>query len=295
MELNRAGPACEQGLAAAGIAADGLSKGIAMPASSRVFDFDFALARRPGRSVEHGLRAGDHAGPSFEGVAAEHAAYVAALQSAGVAVEVLPALEAFPDSIFVEDPALVFPEAAILLRPGAPSRLGERDAIRAVLARRFERVLELDGEGYADGGDVLVTPDEVVIGLSGRTDRAGAEALAARLEELGRRARIVAPSAGVLHLKTGCSLLDEETAIATPAMARSGVLAGLRQVVTAEGEEAAANALRVNEVVLLGAAFPRTRAAVEALGLEVVPLAVAEIGRIDAGLSCMSLRWRGAA
>lgn len=260
----------------------------------RVFDFDRALVRRPGRSVSGGLREGDHADPSYEGVAAEHQAYVAALGAAGVAVEVLPALEAFPDSVFVEDPALVFPEAAIVLRPGAPSRLGEAEAIRAELQSRFERVFDLDGAGHADGGDVLVTPNEVLIGLSSRTDRAGAEALAARLGEIGRPARVVQPPAGVLHLKTGCSLLDEETVIVNPAMARSGILAGFRQVVTADGEEAAANALRINEVLLLGAAFVRTRALVEALGIEVVPLAVAEIGRIDAGLSCMSLRWKQA-
>jgi dimethylargininase len=262
---------------------------------ARVFDFDFAIVRQPGRSVVDGLRQGDHASPTYEGVAAEHAAYVAALSAAGAEVEILPALEDFPDSVFVEDPALVFAGAAIVLRPGAPSRLGETQAVRTALQRRFDRVLELDGDGHADGGDVLVTPQEVLIGLSSRTDRAGAEALAVRLSELGRRARIVQPPAGVLHLKTGCSLLDEETAIATPAMAASGILAGLRCVVTSDGEDAAANALRVNDVVLLGEAFTGTRAMVEALGLKVVPLPVAQVGKIDAGLSCMSLRWRGAA
>lgn len=261
-----------------------------MPA--RVFDFDRAIVRRPGRSVVDGLRQGDHASPTFEGVAAEHAAYVAALRAAGVEVEVLPELEAFPDSIFIEDPALVFAGAAIVLRPGAPSRLGEAEAIGEVLRRRFERVLELDGDGYADGGDVLVTPGEVLIGLSSRTDRVGAEGLARRLDELGLRSRIVQPPPGVLHLKTGCSLLDETTAIATPAMAASGILDGLRLVVTPAGEEAAANALRVNDSLLIGAAFARTRGLVETPGVEVVPLDVAQIGRIDAGLSCMSLRWR---
>jgi dimethylargininase len=138
---------------------------------------------------------------------------------------------------------------------------------------------------------VLVTPDEVLIGLSSRTNQTGAEALAVRLGELGMEPRIVRPPAGVLHLKTACSLLDETTMIATPAMARSGVVAGFELVVTPAGEEAAANALRVNGVVLLGEAFPKTRALVEARGLRVVSLPVSEIGKIDAGLSCMSLRW----
>lgn len=257
-----------------------------------VYAFDRALARAPGRSVVDGLRSGGGPAPTYAGAAREHAAYVAALGAAGVEVEVLPPREAFPDSIFVEDPALVFPGAAIVLRPGAPRRLGEAEEIRTALAARFDRVLELDSDGHTDGGDVLVTPDEVVIGLSSRTDPAGAGALAERLAVLGMASRIVQPPAGVLHLKTACSLLDEETLIVTPAMARSGLLDDFDHVVTPPGEHAAANALRVNDVVLLGAAYPQTRALIEARGLKVVALEVAEIGKIDAGLSCMSLRWR---
>lgn len=257
----------------------------------RVFDFDHAIVRSPARSVTGGLRAGSGADPDYEGVRAEHTAYVRALLAAGVQVEILPPLEAFPDSVFVEDPALVFPEAAILLRPGASSRAGEAEELRPVLERRFSRVLEL-GEGYADGGDILVTPDEVLIGLSSRTDRAGAEALARLLDGLGRGSRIVQPPQGVLHLKTACSLVDETAAVATPLLAASGVLEGLDLIVTPQGEEAAANALRINDVALLGAAFAETRRRVEAMGVQVVPLEVEEIGRIDAGLSCMSLRWR---
>jgi dimethylargininase len=261
----------------------------------RVFGFDHAIVRTPARSVTGGLRGGGGPDPTYDGVKAEHAAYVRALLAAGVQVEILPPLEEFPDSVFVEDPALVFPEAAILLRPGAPSRAGEVEEMRPVLERRFERVLEMDEDGFADGGDVLVTPREVLIGLSGRTDRAGAEALARKLGEIGYRARIVSTPAGVLHLKTACSLVDDATAIATPALAGSGLLGDLETIVTPEGEQAAANALRINEVLLLGAAFPRTRELVEARGVEVVPVDVQEIGRIDAGLSCMSLRWAATA
>src|SRR5262245_26851748 len=142
----------------------------------RVFEFNSAIVRRPGRSVIKGLRA--HAGPapSYEGVLAEHEAYVAALRAAGVQVQILAALEHFPASIFVEDPALVFGEGALLLRPGAQSRLGEAQELSALLAERFPRILRLS-EGHADGGDILVTPRCVWIGLSARTDEAGAKAL----------------------------------------------------------------------------------------------------------------------
>lgn len=237
-----------------------------------------------------GLRATDRGDPSYAGIRAEHAAYVAALGSLGVAVTVLPPLEDFPDSMFVEDPALVFAQGAILLRPGAPSRAGEVREIAPILRDRFEIVLDLPS-GFADGGDVLETSQGVIVGLSTRTDRAGAEALSACLAELGREARIVETPTGVLHLKTGCSLLDEETVLCAPALAGTGIFDGLRQIITPAGEDAAANALRVNDAVMVGARYPKTVERLGAMGYAVVPLETSEIGKIDAGLSCMSLRW----
>lgn len=256
---------------------------------AEVFRFDRALARRPAATAVGGIRAVDRGAPDIALFRAEHAAYVAALEAAGVDVDVLPELADYPDSVFVEDPALTFAEAAILLRPGAPSRFGEAAELAAVLRERFETVLSLDG-GHADGGDVLVTPRAVLVGRSARTDAAGAEALVAALGRLGRAAEVVVPPPGVLHFKTACSLLDEETVLATEALAE--FFPGLRVVRVPAGEEAAANALRVNDAVLLGDGFPRTRELLDGLGYATVPLPVEETGKLDAGLSCMSLRWR---
>jgi dimethylargininase len=257
----------------------------------RVFDFTRAIARRPGRSVVDGLRDDPGAVPDYAAFVLEHEAYLAALSAAGLVVDVLEPLEAFPDSVFVEDPALVFADCAILLRPGAPSRQAERDAMRGALACHFDRVLELGDGEFADGGDILVTPDVVYIGLSKRTGRSGATALAGHLAAMDRKARIVETPPGALHFKTAVSLLSEDTLLATPAMAASGLFQGYRLLRTPDGEEAAANALRLNGVVLVGAHFPRTIDLLTSAGFTVVPLAVREVGKLDAGLSCMSLRW----
>ena len=246
-------------------------------------------------SVVDGLRERRDVAPDYAGVVAEHAAYIAALAAAGMSIAVLPPLEAFPDSVFVEDPALVFGDGAILLRPGAPSRLGEREAMRGELARRFDRVLELGDGEYADGGDVLVTPQTIFIGLSQRTSAAGAAALKAHLQTLGRKARIVETPPGVLHFKTAVSLLAEDTLLATPAMAAAGLFADFNIVPTPPDEDAAANALRVNDTVFAGAHFPRTIDALVNAGYAVKPLAVRETAKLDAGLSCMSLRWHAKA
>lgn len=257
----------------------------------RVFDFDHAIVREPATSVVEGLRSDPAAVPDFEGILEEHGAYIAALRHAGLKIDILPPLELFPDSMFVEDPALVFPEGAILLRPGAPSRLGECAEMRAPLKRHFRQVLELAGEEYADGGDVLVTPEIVFIGVSERTSRIGATALLAKLAQLGRKARIVATPRGVLHFKSAVSLLDEDVVLATRPMAESGIFAGFDILVVPEGEEAAANALRVNHAVFLGERFSRTIDLVAKHGFHIRPLPTTEIGKLDAGLSCMSLRW----
>ncbi len=253
--------------------------------------FNRAIVRMPSRSVVDGLRAVDAGAPDYEGVLREHAAYVRAFEGAGVSVRTLPALEAFPDSVFVEDTALVFTGVAILLRPGAATRRGEAAEIAEELDRRFEQVLHLE-RGTAEGGDVLTTPHAVFIGVSERTNIEGAEALVSLLALAGQRGVVVKTPPGVLHLKSDCALLDEETVLCTPRLAAAKPFPGFRVLETPEGEEGAANALRVGDKVLLSAGYPRTAdlLARESYAVEVLP--TAEIAKIDAGLSCMSLRWR---
>jgi dimethylargininase len=159
------------------------------------------------------------------------------------------------------------------------------------LEHRFERVLRLSS-GTVDGGDVLTTNERVFIGKSTRTNADGAVALTALLAELGLRGAPVDTPAGVLHFKSDCSLLDDETVLSTARLAGSRVFEGLRVVIAPEGEERAANAVRVNDRVLLSADFPRTADMLTQLGYKLVALSTREIAKIDAGLSCLSLRWR---
>jgi dimethylargininase len=256
----------------------------------RTFDFTDAIVRTPGRSVVKGILKDSEIVPEFDRVVAEHTAYVEALRSAGLSIEVLPPLEEFPDSVFVEDPALVFSGGAVLLRPGTPTRAGESEPMRAVLQRRFHTVLELPGGLYADGGDVLPMANAVFIGLSRRTNRNGAEALSGLLRQLGLPARIVETPAGSLHLKSAVSALDGETVLTSAAIAGSGIFSGFSTIVTPD-EEQSAHALRINGVVFVPAHFPRTADLLASRGYDVRPLEVVEIRKLDAGLPCMSLRW----
>ena len=254
------------------------------------FDFDHALLRKPGRSIVHGLRAGGVA-PEYDSILAEHAGYAAALEQAGLQIDILEPDEAHPDSMFIEDPALVFAEGAILLCPGAPSRVSEAASLRGALAKRFGRIEALD-EGHADGGDILIMPNIVMIGLSSRTDRAGAEALGRIVAGFGLPSRIVAPPRGALHLKTAATLIDETTVLTTPEGAESGLFAGLRHIVVDPDERGAANALRANDFLLVSRQYPRTAERLAGADFRLVEVDTRHVARLDGGLTCMSLRYK---
>ncbi|MDF7777330.1 arginine deiminase family protein [Sphingomonas sp. AOB5] len=264
-----------------------------MDAAMSCHHFTHAILRTPGRSVVGGLHAGGGPRPDYDAVLREHAAYADALRAAGLTIDILDPIEAFPDSIFVEDPALVFGEGAILLNPGADTRRGEVEEIAPALHRHFGDLHRVT-EGYADGGDVMVTPDRVLIGLSARTDAVGAQALVEVLGRLGRKAEVVDPPREALHLKTIATLIDEETILTTPAGAASGLFAGFRTIVLDADEAPAANALRINETLLLSDGFPRIAERLDREGYRLKLLDTAHVARIDAGLSCMSLRWNAA-
>ena len=255
-----------------------------------IFEFDRALVRQPGQSVIHGLSSQAGPRPSYADIEREHAEYVQALRGCGLSVDLLPPLEDYPDSIFVEDPALVLGDSAIVLRPGAQTRLGEVTDMERVLRERFANVLALR-QGFADGGDMLLTPEGMLIGLSRRTNPEGAAELSGLLRQLGIGSRIVNTPADTLHLKSDCSLIDASCILCTVALELSGLFSGYHTLVVPNTEKRAANSLRVNDTVLVGEEFPLTIDLLRRNGYAVRALPVAAIGKLDAGLSCMSLRW----
>ena len=121
------------------------------------YTFTHAVVRQPAKSIINGLRAVDRGSPDYDQMICDHDDYVEALTCAGVEVICLTALDKFPDGQFVEDTALCLPKAAILMRPGAPSRLGEVNEIAPKLRELFEDVYEIDNHGHIEGGDILVT------------------------------------------------------------------------------------------------------------------------------------------
>jgi len=255
------------------------------------YNFTHAIAREPARSCVEGLRAADTGTPDIDVFRRDHARYVETLRSTGADVTVLPALEAYPDSVFIEDAALCFPEGAIVTRPGAPSRRGEADEIAPVLTRFYDDIVTVDAPGFLDGGDVLATGREILVGQSARTDAAGIAELERIAERWGYAVRQVDTPEGVLHFKTDCSLLDDETILATRRLSATGCFDGYRVVHTADGEEAAANAIRFNDLVLMPAGFPATADMLASHGYDIREIGNTEAAKLDGGMSCLSLRF----
>ncbi|MEM9046161.1 MAG: dimethylarginine dimethylaminohydrolase, partial [Pseudomonadota bacterium] len=138
-------------------------------------------------------------------------------------------------------------------------------------------------------GDIMVTETEVLVGLSARTDVAGVAALEEIVEGLGLRLRILDMPDTILHFKTGCGLLDEETIFAIPELTAS--FAGYRVIECPKGDAPAANLIRFNDKVFVSAAYGRTQDLLSSAGYEVVAIDNSQAEKVDGGLSCMSLRF----
>lgn len=228
---------------------------------------------------------------SVELATSQHASYVAALEAGGYSIVRIDADDAHPDCLFVEDTAVVVGKHALVTRPGHESRRGEGDAVASLL-RKHVRLHRATAPATIDGGDVLVAGGRVFVGLSRRTNREGASAIAAIAEPQGMTVDVV-PVGDVLHLKSGLSALDDRTVLWHRAACEREALAGLRVVEVPGDDPEAANVVRLADGrILVGSHHPEVVEIVESLGFETLTVDVTEIARADGGLTCMSIRLR---
>ena len=221
--------------------------------------------------------------------AEQHTAYEQALRNAGLELARLPDLPEDPDAVFVEDTAILLGQHAIITRPGARTRIGEIESTAAGLAGRFE--LHRIENGHLDGGDVLRIGKRLYVGLSSRTDREGADALAALARLIGFE--VIAANVGAcLHLKTGATFAGAD-ASGTPVLLYDRDCLDASQFADVEplavAEAAAANCVRAGERLILPAGNPRTADMLRKRGFDVCEVDVSELQKAEAGVTCMSL------
>jgi dimethylargininase len=224
---------------------------------------------------------------------AEHAAYERVLASCGFTVRRLPPLPDHPDSVFVEDTAVVLDEVAVLARPGAPARRGEVESVRDPLAD-YRPVCPIEAPGTLDGGDVLVLDREIVIGRSARTNAVGAARFEAIAAPLGYRVRTV-PVTRCLHLKSAVTRAGERTLVLDPAWIDAALFPDWDVVTIDPGEPFSANVLWLGDVTVCAAGFPRTADRLRQRGLRVEMVPAHELARAEGGVTCCSLLVRASA
>jgi len=217
----------------------------------------------------------------------QHEQYEAALREAGCSIAHAAPEPDLPDSVFIEDTAVVCDEVAVVTRPGAASRRPETAAVAAAL-RAFRRVETIDAPGTLDGGDVLVAGRTVYVGVGARSNVEGARQLEERLSPYGYEVRPVQVN-GCLHLKSAATLVSPAAVLVNPAWVDARVFASLDPVVVDPGEPFAANALLLGDRILYSPAYPRTRALLERRGLRVVPVDLSELAKAEGALTCCSL------
>jgi dimethylargininase len=226
----------------------------------------------------------------FEKAIAEHQAYERCLAELGARVISLPALDSHPDAVFVEDPAIVLDEVAVITPMGCESRRGERASLAAALAP-FRPLIHMRGPAKLEGGDVMRVGRCLYVGLSARTDAAGIAQLATELRPFGYEVQGV-ELRGRLHLKSACCCIAAETILIHRSSVDASLFSKYRLIEVAETEPSAANALNIGETIVMPDAFPRTAAILRRQGFEVAELDMTELMKAESGVTCSSLIFR---
>lgn len=223
----------------------------------------------------------------------QHNAYELAVRSLGFEVRRLPEEPELPDSVFVEDAAVVLPEVAVITRPGAESRRAETASVEAALAP-LRTLLHIEAPGTLDGGDVLVLDREIVVGRSDRSNAEGITQLTALLSAFAYRVRAV-EMRNCLHLKTAVTRVADQMLVMNHAWVSESDFPGWAAVAVDPHEPFASNALLIAGqngapgTVIYSSSFPRTRQRLERAGVRVTTVPASELAKAEGGVTCCSL------
>jgi dimethylargininase len=222
----------------------------------------------------------------------QHRGYEQLLEKLGARVISLPAEPALPDSMFVEDAAIVLDELAVILPLGTESRRPEAASLAKALTK-YRKIEYVTAPGALEGGDVLRIDRQLFVGLSSRTNLEGIRQLTAILAPHGYQVAAV-PVTGCLHLKSAVTYLGRNTLLANRAWFDANPFVDYDWIDVAPEEPHAANALTIADTVIFPASFPLTRARLEARSFLVTPLDISELQKAESGLTCSSLLFQAA-
>jgi dimethylargininase len=247
-----------------------------------------AFTHLPSPSLDRGERTHVARAPIDYGLALrQHEAYCRTLRQSGAEVRTLDVNRAFPDATFIEDTAVVLDEVAVLASMGAASRRGEPAGVEREL-RKYREIHRIEAPAILEGGDVLRVDRTLLVGLSSRTDPAGAQALEAIVRRYGYRV-VPVPVRGCLHLKTAVTALPDGRLLMNPSWLDTASLQGFGTIAVPEEEPWAANTLPVGDAVCLAAANGRTADLLRRRGFDVQTVDLTEFAKAEGCVTCLSL------
>lgn len=220
---------------------------------------------------------------NFERAQQQHRGYEAALRKAGWEVITLPEEPELPDSVFVEDTAVILPGLAVITRPGAASRRPETKSIEHALSSLLPVAVMSDAT-QLDGGDVLVVDKKIFVGLSSRSTPTAVAELAELARPLGFEVEGVAVEA-CLHLKSAVTALDHHTVLINPQWIGPEWFSEYRRIEVHPSEPNGANCVNLGARILHGAAYPETRQRIDAAGFSVDAIPMDELAKAEGAAS----------
>jgi dimethylargininase len=217
----------------------------------------------------------------------QHAEYEACLERLGCELIRLPELPDLPDSVFVEDTAVMLDEIAVITRPGAASRRPEIESVAAAL-RPYRPLLQINPPGALDGGDVLVIGKDIYVGLSSRSNEQAVDQLRTGLASFGYRVHCVTVH-GCLHLKSAVTAVAANTVLVNPHWIDASSFARYEIIEIHPDEAYAANGLLIKGAVIYPVSFPRTAERLDKIGIRIEPVDLSELAKAEGAVTCCSL------
>ena len=256
--------------------------------------FTKAITKKPCRALIDGITTSQfgEGTPVYEDAVKQHDKYVATLRELGLEVTDLEGDERYPDSCFVEDPAVVMEECAVITNPARDSRNGEKHEILPAIRKFYDdaQIFHIEAPGTMEGGDVLQVDKHFYVGLSDRTNEEGVRQFAEIVSQFGYEVTAVPVTEG-LHLKDFAVYLDKGNLLVTAVMNEAPAFADFNRLVIDGDELYAINSLYINGTVLVPEGYPKTLKIIQDLGYPVRLVNTGEFRKIDGSLTCLSLRF----
>ncbi|HZJ98424.1 MAG TPA: arginine deiminase-related protein [Tissierellaceae bacterium] len=250
------------------------------------------IVRRPSKSMVEGLRRDFAGDPDYELALEQHQAYIDALKSLGMVVEVLPPLEDYPDACFVEDVAVVTEKMAIVTNPALEARNGEKDHIVQALQKYYpEDKIHYITEGYVEGGDIVRAENHFYLGDSTRSNEAGRKQFIEIIEKYGYTGSVVETNNG-LHIGSDMMYIKNNNMVISGEFVDKPEFDKFNKIIVSEEEAYAANCAWINGTVLMPQGYPKIKQKIKDLAYDVISLDNSEFKKIDGSITCLSLRFK---